>query len=165
LRAEIVLVGSLEPGISVMFAVRGVTGHLHDDGVFGHVLAVVCAERNPGDPGAEESAPRLELTPARQLSFREQALVLRSLLGTDIDDDDVQFTHNRSSSATSSAGPAASILDNCAARSRGGRTSDGRCGLLAVAGLRAQPLPATRHLKIIKCRRDVSGRLTFPERA
>ena len=41
-----------------MFAVRGVTGHLHDDGVFGHVLAVVCAERNPGDPGAEPAQVR-----------------------------------------------------------------------------------------------------------
>src|SRR5260370_9021338 len=86
-----------------MFAGGGVTGHLTGDGVFGQVRGVVCAERNPGDPGAEESASRLELTPARQLSFREQALVLRSLLGTDMDDDDVQLTHNRSSSATSAA--------------------------------------------------------------
>jgi len=46
----------LEPGVGVMLAVRGMTWNLDRDGVLDHVLAVVCAERDPGDPGAEECA-------------------------------------------------------------------------------------------------------------
>src|SRR5215472_9588548 len=121
----------LKPRIGVMFAMRGMTGHLHDDGVFGHVLAVVRAECHPGDPGAEESASRLVLAPARQLSLSKQAFVLRGLFGTDMDDNDVQLTHNRSSSTTSSdvRQVLPSILDACAARRRGAR-----CLILARAG-------------------------------
>ena len=56
-----------------------------------HVLAPVGAERGTEDPGAEEGAPRLVLAPARQLTFGKEALVLRGLLGADVDDDDVQL--------------------------------------------------------------------------
>jgi len=66
----------LEPGIGVMLAVRGMTGNLDRDDVLGHVVPVVRAERHPGDPGAQESAPCLVLAPARQLALGKQALVL-----------------------------------------------------------------------------------------
>ena len=55
----------LEAGIGVMLAVRGVVRDLDRDDVLGHVLAVVRAERNPGDAGAEEGASGLVLAPAR----------------------------------------------------------------------------------------------------
>ena len=70
----------LEPGVGVMLAVRGMTWNLDRDGVFDHVLAVICAERDPGDPGAEERASCLVLAPARQLALGEQAFVLCGLL-------------------------------------------------------------------------------------
>jgi hypothetical protein len=44
-----------------------------------------------------KGAPRLVLAPARQLPLGEQPLVLRGLLGPDVDDDDVQLTHDRGS--------------------------------------------------------------------
>src|SRR4029077_17327542 len=84
----------LESGISIVLAVLGVTGHLDGDDVLGHVLALVGAERGTGDPGADEGASCLVLAPARQLLLGEQALILRGLLSTDVDDDDVQFAHD-----------------------------------------------------------------------
>src|SRR5262249_49381041 len=86
-------VGLLEARISVVLAVRGMTGNLDRDGVLDHVLPVVGAERDPGDPGAEECAPGLELAPARQFLLGKQALVLLGLLSADVDDDDVEFAH------------------------------------------------------------------------
>ena len=64
-------------------------GDLDRDGVFDHVLAVVGAERDPGDLGGQEGAARLVLAPARQFVLGEQALVLGGLLGPDVDDDGV----------------------------------------------------------------------------
>src|SRR6266568_27604 len=84
----------LEPGIGVMLAVLGVTGKLDGDDVLCHVQALVGAEGSTGDPGADEGASCLVLAPARQFPLGEQALVLRGLLGTDMDDDDVQLAHN-----------------------------------------------------------------------
>ena len=46
----------LEPGAGVTLIVRGMTGNRDRDGVLDHVLTVVGAEREPGDPGAEERA-------------------------------------------------------------------------------------------------------------
>ena len=46
----------LEPGAGVMLAVRAMIWHLDRDGVLDRVRTVVCAERDPGDPGAEERA-------------------------------------------------------------------------------------------------------------
>src|SRR5712691_11021536 len=77
-----------------MLAVRGMTWNLDRDDVLGHVLAVVCAEPDPADPGAEESASCLVLAPARQFALSKQAFVLRGLLGTDVDDDDVELAHD-----------------------------------------------------------------------
>ncbi len=79
----------LEPGVGVMLAVRGMTWHLDGDDVLGHVQPVVGAERDPGDPAAEECASCLVLAPARQFLLGKQAFVLRGLLGTDVDEDDV----------------------------------------------------------------------------
>jgi hypothetical protein len=59
-----------------MLAVRGMTGNLDRDDVLSHIVPVVRAERHPGDPGAQESAPCLVLAPARQLALGKQALVL-----------------------------------------------------------------------------------------
>src|SRR6476469_1360925 len=70
------------------------TGNLDRDDVLSHIVPVVSAERHPGNPGAQESAPCLVLTPARQLALSKQALVLCSLLGTDVDDDDVKLAHD-----------------------------------------------------------------------
>ncbi|MBV9092615.1 MAG: hypothetical protein JO132_01860 [Streptosporangiaceae bacterium] len=84
----------LEPRIGVMLAVRGVTGNLNRDDVLGHVLAVVCAERDPGYPGGNEGASFLVLAPAREFPLGEQALVLGGLLGADMDDDDIEFAHD-----------------------------------------------------------------------
>ena len=56
----------LEPGIGVVLAVRGVTWDLNHDGVLHHVLAVVRAERYPGNAGTEEGTSCLVLTPARK---------------------------------------------------------------------------------------------------
>ena len=84
----------LKAGIGVMLAVRGMIWNLDRDGVFDHVLAVVRSERDPGDPGAEECASCLLIPPARQLALGKQALVLRCLLGTDVDDDDIEFAHD-----------------------------------------------------------------------
>jgi EmrB/QacA subfamily drug resistance transporter len=83
----------LEPGVGVVLAVLGVGRDLDDDDVLGHVLPLVGAERRTGDPGADKRAPFLVFAPARQLPFGEKALVLRGLLGTDVDDDDIQFAH------------------------------------------------------------------------
>src|SRR5262249_12406783 len=88
----------LETGIGVVLAVLGVTGNLDRDDVLGHVLALVGAERGTGDPGADESAPRLVLAPARQLPFGEKTLVLCGLFCADVDDDDVQLAHDCGSS-------------------------------------------------------------------
>lgn len=90
-----------------MLAVRGMARNLDRDDVFDHVLAVVGAERDPGDPGAEEGAPCLVVAPARQLALGKKALVLRGLLGTDVDDDDIEFAHDAimRSWFTGSAGP------------------------------------------------------------
>jgi hypothetical protein len=55
----------LEPRIGVVLAVLGVTGNLDGDGVLGYVFTLVGPERNTGDPGADESASRLVLAPAR----------------------------------------------------------------------------------------------------
>ena len=77
-----------------MLAVRGMTGNLDRDDVPGHVVPVVSAERHPGNPGAQESAPCLVLAPARQLALSKQALVLCGLPGTDMDDDDVKLAHD-----------------------------------------------------------------------
>ena len=74
-----------------MLAVRGMTGNLDRDDVPGHVVPVIRAERHPGDPGAQESAPCLVLAPARQLALGKQALVLCGLPGTDVDNDDVKL--------------------------------------------------------------------------
>jgi hypothetical protein len=65
-----------ETGIGAMLAVRGMTWHLDRDDVLGHVLAIICAERDLGDPGAEERASRLVLAPARQLTLGKQPFVL-----------------------------------------------------------------------------------------
>src|SRR5262249_1584149 len=81
-------------GVGVMLAMRGMTWNLDRDGVLDHVLAIVCAERNPGDPGAEECTSCLEFAPARQLALGKEAFVLCGLLGTDVDDDDVEFGHD-----------------------------------------------------------------------
>ena len=78
----------LEPGIGVMLAVLGVTGNLDGDDVLGDVVTPVGAECGAEYPGADEGASRLVLAPARQLPLGEQPLVLRGLLGTDVDDDD-----------------------------------------------------------------------------
>jgi hypothetical protein len=78
----------LEPGIGVVLAVVGVTGNLDGDDVLGDVLTLVGAEGGTEYPGADEGASCLVLAPARQLPLGEQPLVLRSLLGTDVDDDD-----------------------------------------------------------------------------
>ena len=77
-----------------MCTVRGVIGHLDRDDVLHHVLAVIGAKRHPGDPGAEEGTPCLELPPPRQLTLGKQPLILRGLPGTDVDDDDIKLTHN-----------------------------------------------------------------------
>src|SRR5690349_15733025 len=84
----------LEPRISIVLAVLGVTGNLYGDDVLDDFITPVGAEGNTGDPGAEEGAPLLVLAPARQLALGEQPLVLCGLLGTDVDDDDVQLTHD-----------------------------------------------------------------------
>ena len=84
----------LEPGIGVMLAVRGVTWDLNDDGVLHHVLAVVRAERYPGNAGTEEGTSCLVLTPARKFPLGKEAFVLRGLLGADVNDDDVKFAHD-----------------------------------------------------------------------
>jgi hypothetical protein len=81
-----------------MFAVLGVTGNLDGDNVLGDVLTPVGAERGTEDPGADEGAQLFVLAPARQLPLGEQPLVLRGLLGTDVDNDDVQLTHDGASS-------------------------------------------------------------------
>ena len=81
----------LEAGVRVMLAVRGMTGNLDRDGVFDYVLALVCAECDAGDPGADECASFLVLAPARQLTLGKQPFVLGGLLGTDMDDDDVEI--------------------------------------------------------------------------
>jgi len=47
-----------------MLAVLGMTGNLDCDGVLEDVLAVVCAECDPGDAGIEECASCLVLAPA-----------------------------------------------------------------------------------------------------
>jgi hypothetical protein len=74
-----------------VLAVLSVTGNLDGNDVFDHVLPAVCAELGARDPRADKGAPCLVLTPARQLSLG--ALVLRGLLGRDVDDDDVQLAH------------------------------------------------------------------------
>jgi hypothetical protein len=84
----------LETGIGVMLAMRGMTWHLDRDDVLGHVPAIICAERDLGDPGAEERASRLVLAPARQLAVGKQPFVLRGLLGADVDEDDVKLAHD-----------------------------------------------------------------------
>ena len=89
----------LEPGIGVVFAVLGVTGNLDGDDVLGDVLTPVGAEGSTEYPGADEGAPLLVLAPARQLPLGEQPLVLRGLLGTDVNDDNVQLTHDGGSLA------------------------------------------------------------------
>jgi len=70
------------------------TGNLDGDDVLGDVLTPVGAEGGTEDPGAEEGAPLLVLAPARQLPLGEQPLVFRGLLGTDVDNDNVQLTHD-----------------------------------------------------------------------
>jgi hypothetical protein len=83
----------LEPWIGVVLPVLGVTGDLDGDDVLGGVLTPVGAECGTEHPGADEGAPLLVLAPARQLPLGEQPLIFRGLLGTDVDDDDVQLTH------------------------------------------------------------------------
>lgn len=85
----------LEPGISVVLAVLGVTGNLDGDDVLGDIVTPAGAEGGTKDPGADEGAWLLVLAPARQLPLGEQPLVLCGLLGTDVDDDDVQLGQRR----------------------------------------------------------------------
>ena len=80
----------LEPGIGVVLAVLDVTGNLDGDDVPGDVLTPVGAGCGTEHPGADKGAPLLVLAPARQLPLGEQPLIFRGLLGTDVDDDDVQ---------------------------------------------------------------------------
>ena len=84
----------LEPGIGVVLAVLGVTGNLDGDDVLGDVVTPVSAECGTEYPGADEGASRPLLAPARQFPLGEQPLVLRGLLGTDVNDDNVQLTHD-----------------------------------------------------------------------
>jgi hypothetical protein len=69
------------------------TWRLDRDDALDHVPEIIGAERDLGDPGAEERASRLVLAPARQLTLGKQPFVLRGLLGADVDDDDVKLAH------------------------------------------------------------------------
>jgi hypothetical protein len=77
-----------------VLTVPGVTWDPGGDDVRGSILTLAGAGRSTKDPGADEGAPLFVLAPARQLPLGEQPLVLCGLLGTDVDDDDVQLTHD-----------------------------------------------------------------------